>query len=84
MTRGDNTAPIPWVSKCGGARHKRAGLPTRTLGRLDTKGGWSHTVKHVPGVQNVLADSISRWPRHKVGRKVGELTNRRLVGAAHR
>ena len=31
--------------------------------------------KHIPGVQNTLADGISRWPRSLLADKVKELTN---------
>lgn len=36
-------------------------------------GGWTHTAKHTPVKQNVLADDISRCPRHETDRKVREL-----------
>ena len=73
--RGDNVAAVSWVSRCGGARDKRAGLLMRMLGRLEIKGRWSHIAKHTPGVKNTLADGISRWPRAALGSKVRELTN---------
>ena len=47
----------------------------RMLRRLDIKGGWNHTAKHIPGVGNTLADGISRWPRVILADKVRELTN---------
>ena len=47
----------------------------RMLGRLEIKGGWNHTAKHIPGVQITLADGISRWPRVILADKVRELTN---------
>ena len=56
--RGDNMTAVTWVNKCGGARDKRACLLMRMLGRLEIKGGWSHVAKHVPGVENTLADGI--------------------------
>lgn len=76
LMRGYNAAAVSWVSRCDGARDKRAGLsPMRMLGRLEIKRRWSHIAKHVPGVQNILADGISRWPHDVFGRKVRELTN---------
>ena len=73
--RGDNIAAVTWVNNYGGARDKRACLLMRMLGRLEIKGGWSHVAKHVPGVENTLADGISSWPRAELARKVRELTN---------
>ena len=75
LMRGDNTPAVSWVSRCGGARDKRAGLLMRMLGRLEIKGGWNHTAKHIPGVRNTLADGISRWPRVILADKVRELIN---------
>ena len=75
LMRGDNTAAVSWVNKCGGARDKRAGLLMRMLGRLEIKGGRSHAAKHIPGVQNVLVNGISRWPCAELGSKVRELSN---------
>ena len=45
------------------------------LGRLEIKGGWTHTQKHFPGVRITLADAISRWPRVVLAVKVREVTN---------
>ena len=59
VMRGDNVAAVTWVNRCGEARDKRACLLMRMLGRLEIKSGWSHDVKHIPGVQNTLADGIS-------------------------
>ena len=60
LMRGDNTAAVSWISRCGGARDKRACLLMRMLGRLEIKGGWNHTAKHFPGVRDALANGISR------------------------
>ena len=51
LMRGDNMAAVSWVTRCGGARDKRACLLMRMLGRLELAGGWNHTVKHTLGVQ---------------------------------
>jgi len=75
LVRGDNFAAVTWSQKCGGARDKRAGLMMRTLGRLEVKGGWRYDAKHIPGVENVRADGISRWPRAELAEKVRQLTN---------
>ena len=39
LMRGDNTAAVSWISRCGGARDKRACLLMRMLGCLEIKGG---------------------------------------------
>ena len=75
MVRGDNVAAVTRVDRSGGARDKRACLLMRMLGRLEIKGGWSHDAKHIPGVQNTLADDILRWPRGELPGKIRELTN---------
>ena len=72
--RGDNVATVAWVHYCGGAKDRGACLFMRTLGRLEIKGGWSHAAKHIPGVQNTLANGISRWPRAELAEKVREVT----------
>ena len=63
------------VTRCGGARDKRACILMRMLGRLELAGGWNHTAKHIADVQNILADGISRWPRSTLADKVKEQTD---------
>lgn len=75
LMRGDNVAAVTWSNRCGGARDKRACLLMRMLGRLEISGGWGYNAKHIPGVQNVLADGISRWPRAELATKVRQITN---------
>ena len=75
LMRGDNFAAVTWANRCGGARDKRAGLMMRMLGRLEIQGGWRYDAKHIPGVQNTLADGISRWPRSELADRVRQLTN---------
>ena len=60
LMRGDNFAVVTWAKRCGGARDKRAGLMMRMLGRLEIQGGYRYDAKHIPGVQNTIADGISR------------------------
>ena len=48
----------------------------RMLGHLEIKGGWSHGAKHIPGMQNALADGISHCPRAGLPGRTRELTNR--------
>lgn len=52
-----------------------AGLVMRLPGRLELAQGWCMVAKYVAGVENVLADGISRWPRCEVVRG-----DRRLAG----
>ena len=41
---------------------------------LEITSGWSHDAKHIPGVQNVVADGISKWPNKKIARNLQTLT----------
>ena len=75
LVRGDNFAAVTWANRCGGARDKRAGLMVRMLGRLEIQGGWSYDAKHILGVQNMLADGFSRWPRSELADRVRQFTN---------
>ena len=68
-------AAVSWVSRSGGATDQRTSLLMRMLGRLELAGGWNHHANHIPGVQNTLADGISRWPREMLADKVRELTH---------
>ena len=75
LLRGDNVSAVSWVNKCGGAKDRRAGLLMRLLGRMEITSGWCHFAKHIPGLENTLADGISRWPENKVHEHVARLTN---------
>ena len=75
VMRGDSRAAVSWATRCGGARDKRACLLMRMLGRLELAGRWNHTAKHIPGIQNTLADGIPRWPKSILEDKVREQTN---------
>ena len=75
LTRGVNRVAVSLVTRCGGARDKRACLLMRMLGRLELAGGWNHAAKHIARLQNILADGISRWPRSILADKVGQQTN---------
>ena len=75
LRRGDNQAAVSWVTRCGGARDKRTCLPIRMLGLPEIAGGWNHSAKHIPGVQNTPVDGISRWPRSFMTDKIIEMTN---------
>ena len=75
LMRGDNTAAVSWISRCGGARNIRACLFMRMFGRVEIKGGLEPHCKQIPGVRNTLADGVSRWPRVILADKVIERTN---------
>ena len=70
LLRGDNVSAVSWVSKRGGAKIRRAGLLRRLVGRKEITSGWCHIAKHIAGVDNTLADSISRWPVNEVHENV--------------
>ena len=83
LMRGDNLAAISWVTRCGGARDKTACLLMRMLGRLELAGGWNNTAKHIAGVQNIVAEDISRPPRSMLADKVREQINSGVVWTKH-
>ena len=71
--RGDNVAAVSSINRCAASRSRRAALAMRLLGRLEITGGWSHDAKHIPGVQDVVADIISRWSKEKIARNLQTL-----------
>ena len=75
LLRGDNAAAVSWINRCGGSRNRRAALAMRLLGRLEITSGWTHDAKHIPGVQNVVADGISRWPKEQIARNLQSLVH---------
>lgn len=74
IMRGANMPAVSWVNRCGGAKNKRAGVFMKMLGRLKIMNGWCHIAKHAPGVDNIQADGISRWPRSQVQHKIKNVT----------
>ena len=52
LMRGDNTAAVSWISRCGGrARDERACLPMGMFGRLEIiKGGWYNNIPGASGL----------------------------------
>ena len=74
LMRGDNVSAVSWVNRCGGSRDRRAGLLMRLLGRMEIASGWCHVAKHIPGVENTLADGISRWEENTIQDNVTRLT----------
>ena len=61
LMRGDNSSAVQWVTNCkGGNDDLRAGGLIRILGALEVRGKWCFQAKHVAGVDNYLADFITR------------------------
>ena len=46
----------------------------RMLGRMEIERGQRQVAKHIPGVENRLADGISRWPEEEMKNNVNPLT----------
>ena len=61
LMRGDNMSAVQWVSKCRGGREPRSGALMRLLGCLEVGSGWCFDALHVAGMENAIADGISRW-----------------------
>ena len=58
---GDNSSSVAWVNKCRGGSEPRSGAIMRMLGCLEMGSGWCFEAAHVRGVDNTIADGISRW-----------------------
>lgn len=52
---------IPWMDRCKGGKESRSGALMRILACLEMDSGWCFRAKHVAGINNTLADGISRW-----------------------
>ena len=74
MMRGDNVSTVSWVNRYGGSRDRRAGILMRMVGRMEIGSGWCQVAKHIPGVENRLADGISRWTEEEIKNPVDRLT----------
>ena len=68
LMRGDNLSAVQWVIDCtqGEREEARTGALMRMLGALETQGGWCFQAKHVRGVDNRLADGITRWKGEEI------------------
>lgn len=73
LMRGDNDSAVSWVDRCGGPRDRRAGLLMRLMGPLEIKSCWCHVAKDIQGVDNVLAEGISRWPEDQKSQNILQL-----------
>ena len=63
LALADNTNAVAWVRKAG-ARDKRAAALMRLLGLEEIENGFSSLAKHLPGINNSVADFISRSHAH--------------------
>ena len=61
LMRGDKMSAVQWVSKCRRGTEPRSGALMRLLGCLEVGSGWCFDALHVVGVENTIADGISRW-----------------------
>ena len=61
LMRGDNMSAVQWVSKCRGGKEPRSGALRRLLGCLEVGSAWCFDALHAAGVENTIADGISRW-----------------------
>ena len=50
----------------GGEESQGIGAMMRMMGALETIGGWCFQARHVPGVENRLADGITRWKEEEI------------------
>ena len=75
LLRRDNVSAVSWLNRCGEARDKRAALVMRIMVRLKITSDWSHRVKHIPDVLNVLADGISRWQSDQIAKQLRSHVN---------
>ena len=61
MMRGDNSSTVQWMLNFeGGKNDARAGGLMRILDALELEGRWRSQAKYVAGVDNSLADLITR------------------------
>ena len=71
LMRGDNSSVVQWVTNCkGGKDDVRAGGLMRILGALEVRGNWCFQAKHVAGMDNSLADLITRCDHGRVNEEL--------------
>ena len=61
------------MNQCGSSHDRCARIGVRVLGRVDIESGWCQVAKHIPGVENRLADGILRWPEEEIQNSVNHL-----------
>ena len=65
--RGNSSSAVQWVKNCQeGKGEARWGALMLVLGVLEQIGGWCFQAKHVRGVENVLADGMTRWKEDEI------------------
>jgi hypothetical protein len=64
----DNQTAVHQVANAGGVRTEREAALIRTLGVLATRNRWDFVPQHVSGVENTLADAISRLTPSQIPR----------------
>ena len=71
LMRGDNSSAVEWVTNCrGGNDNVRAGGLMRILGALEVRRKWCFQAKHVAGVNDSLADLITRCEHSRVNEEL--------------
>ena len=67
LMTGDSSSTVQWVKNYkGGKGEVRWGGMMRIFGVLEQIGGWCIQAKHVRGVENGLADGMTRWKEHEI------------------
>ena len=63
LMRADNEAAVAWVKRCQGRGKKqvRVGALMRMMVALEARGEWCFQARHVQGIDNRLADGLTRW-----------------------
>ena len=70
LMRGENMSTIQWVPKCRGGRESLSRALMRLLECLEVSSGWCFDALHVAGVENTIADGISRWKPEDIDSKL--------------
>ena len=58
--RGDNSSAVHWFNAAGTSSEGPAGALMRIMGALEIESAMSFRAAHIAGVDNVLADALSR------------------------
>lgn len=65
LALADNTNAVSWVRKAG-AKDTRAAQLMVMLGMAEIESNFSTLAKHIPGIDNTIADAATRLPAHQV------------------
>ena len=70
--RADNEAAVAWVKRCQGRGKKqvRVGALMRMMVALEARGEWCFQARHVQGIDNRLADGLTRWKEEQIPEKL--------------